>query len=270
METIRRYASCLPSLSDFEELQRQRTAATKYIKEHRQQNLLTVDQTRNPFISLLYCGECRHRLKTEHTPNTKTVCAYSCQGRFKYMLKSHLPFRIIRSQLMKQVQEKLQEEQMSLRPLYQIFQTTDQNCILSYLQEKYQTKIDELQSRTADCREKVQRIKRDLKKGILEEDTYQMQMERLQQISSQCNAERERLEVQYEEMTASFSSISYFEEMLHLDCSADIGSAALHRLIERIDIFEDLHIQLTMKYANHRLLLEHYIQEWLNHQPKEN
>lgn len=258
------------SLSDFEELQKQRTAATQSIKEHRQQNLLTVDQTQNPFIALLYCGECRHRLKTEHTPNTKTVCAYSCQGRFKYMLKSHLPFRITRSQLMKQVQEKLQEEQMSLRPLYQIFQTTDQNCILSYLQEKYQTKIDELQSRTADCREKVQRIKRDLKKGILEEDTYQMQMERLQQISSQCNAERERLEVQYEEMTASFSSISYFEEMLHLDCSADIGSAALHRLIERIDIFEDLHIQLTMKYANHRLLLEHYIQEWLNHQPKEN
>ena len=127
---------------------------------------------------------------------------------------------------------------MSLRLCTRSFRPLTRTVFSLICRKNIRQKIDELQSRTADCREKVQRIKRDLKKGILEEDTYQMQMERLQQISSQCNAERERLEVQYEEMTASFSSISYFEEMLHLDCSADIGSAALHRLIERIDILK--------------------------------
>lgn len=56
-----------------------------------------------------------------------------------------------------------------------------------------------------------------------------MQMERLQQISSQCNAERERLEVQYEEMTASFSSISYFEEMLHTPKQPSASSQGILR-----------------------------------------
>ena len=109
----------------------------------------------------------------------------------------------------------------------------------------------------------VTRAKQDYKNKLLEADVYQLQIEKLDMIRSVNSETQETLRAQLAELWHTLSpDNAWLSDFSDLSISGEVPSTTIHRLIQRIEVTENLSVTITLVHAEQRKKLQGYLDEW--------
>lgn len=223
----------------------------------------TVDNPKNPFRTILFCGECQHTMTPILSPDTGKAVAYTCKGHFKVQIAGHLSFTISREELMGQVSAQLQEQQATASEIRSILLSCPQEQLQARLIAPRTRELSSHQIRLDEIEELFRRSSQDRKRGILEKEIYQIQNEKLTYEKNALTEEIKFLSRQIEEIPTCLSIENpWLQDFDGQDFSGEITSSTLHQLIARIDVMTDKSAHLLLKNAYWMQRLISYIGEW--------
>lgn len=252
---------------DFAPLQAKRQAMhDKYYFEL--QNGLKTIERKYPFSRLVYCGECHHRMNL--LKGTDAPDALTCKGHFRREPIWHQPFSITVASLTDQVLDVLRKEQTETASMMREFEQAGEAQMFRFMENHYLKETDRLSALTNACTARKERADRDLGNGILDREIWQMQIDALTKELSSLHKESTFLQQKLLDIkNCEEFCPQVFREFANADFSEQLSSATLHRLVERIEIYNDQHIRVILRNGMHLQKLKDFLTEWQSLQEDE-
>ncbi len=238
----------------------------KYVQE-KENGLLTKERD-YPFIRLVYCGECRHQMQLiRDQGDTGTL---SCRGHFARKAVWHKPLSITVETLTEQVLQTLRGKQQEAVELTEKLEQVGSDLLFQRLREQCAAETDKLAQKATSNGMRKRQADCDLDSGILDGEIWQMQMLVLSEEQISLKKEYALLEERQQDIAdCERLCPQTLKALTDADLSAGLSSPTAHRLIDRIDIFGDMRILITLKNGMQLQKLKEYLAGWDKHPPNE-
>lgn len=234
----------------------------KLLSAGKQRMSLTVDAPENPFRYLLYCGACQHPM-TCKKDETGFVTAYQCIGRHHVKVHEHEGYSIQRDLLMRSVARQLLRQQKDAQKYLAQLEALPMDAVCSQLEQRRACLLRDLCQEAETIENSAARAKQDYKDKLLEEDIYQLQMEKLDMMRSVNSETQETLREQLAELRHILSpDNAWLRDFSDLSFPDEVPSTTIHRLTQRIEVTENLSVTITLVHAEQRKKLQGYLDEW--------
>lgn len=248
--------------SEYLQLQNYFAEKSEHFQATKTQNAKIRNNSYNPFHQLLYCGECGHCMSTIKKDNV-CVTDYRCKGHFLVQAAGHLAYTIERSVLMHDVQKQLIIQKKEACDLLSALSSMSVTTVIEQLTAKKSAEISLLNSKIIEIEEKLQRAEKDYRKGLLDDETHTLQIEKLKMEQSIIQDDIAFLNDQLSELHLCFSEENpWLTAFRSLEISDEIPSSVLHQLISRIEVFSDQHVVISYHLTEYKQKLIGYINEW--------
>lgn len=235
---------------------------SKLLSAGKQRMSITVDAPKNPFRYLLYCGACQYPM-TSKKDETGFVTAYQCIGRHHINVNEHEEYSIQRDLLMKSVARQLLRQQEDAQKYLAQLKALPMDVVCSQLEQRRAYLLRDLCQEAEAIENSAARAKQDYKDKLLEEDIYQLQMEKLDMMRSVNSESQETLREQLAELRHILSpDNAWLRDFSDLSFPDEVPSTTIHRLTQRIEVTENLSVTITLVHAEQRKKLQGYLDEW--------
>lgn len=235
---------------------------SKLLSAGKQQKSLTVDVPENPFRYLLYCGACQYPM-TGKKDETGFVTVYQCIGRHHIKVNEHEGYSIQRNLLMQTVARQLLRQQEDARKYLAQLEALPMDAVCSQLEQRRACLLRDLCQEAEAIENGAARAKQDYKDKLLEEDIYQLQMEKLDMMRSVNSETQETLREQLAELRHILSpDNAWLRDFSDLSFPDEVPSTTIHQLTQRIEVTESLSVTITLVHAEQRKKLQGYLDEW--------
>lgn len=228
----------------------------------RQENARKRDNPNNPFYKLLYCGECSHPLKSIRN-NENFANSYSCKGHFQVQAAGHLSFSVERSSLMASVRQQLSVQIDEANSLLFAIRKLPITEIQDKLEQKKRREIQTLKKQQEILFQKTHRAKKDHQHHILDEEIFNLQIEKLEMEQSVIQDELSILNEQLNELRSCFCEHNvWLAAFAGLRLDNEIPSNILNQLINRIEVFSDGRVTISYQHTDQKQKFIRYLEEW--------
>lgn len=216
----------------------------------------------NPFIGLLYCGECNRKLRMRKVDNNPYQWNYYCTGASTKKSPRHSSYQMNYLELKDIILYNLQ---------LQINLAVDIEAFLNRIsleEKKAQIKasrtatLRSLKAKLAGITNRKQRAFEDLSNQVLDVETYQLQSEKLDQEAHWLEGDISRAEKRLLEVDTYFTMdnewLRTFLSVRHME---SLDSRAIHLLIHKIEIWHDKQLHITYNFGDWMEKLQSCIRE---------
>lgn len=227
-------------------------------------------QIRNPYlflcsgvvVKIAYCGACQYPM-TGKKDETGFVTAYQCIGRHHINVNEHEGYSIQRDLLMKSVARQLLRQQEDAQKYLALLEALPMDAVCSQLEQRRACLLRDLCQEAEAIENGAARAKQDYKDKLLEEDIYQLQMEKLDMMRSVNSETQETLREQLAELRHILSpDNAWLRDFSDLSFPDEVPSTTIHQLTQRIEVTESLSVTITLVHAEQRKKLQGYLDEW--------
>lgn len=220
------------------------------------------DNYNNPFYKILFCGECNHQMNAIRNSEKYTI-EYHCKGHFLVQAAGHLSFSIKRTFLMEQVKKQLKSQKKEAINLLAALSSIPTTQAMECLESKKRNEISTLHEQHREIKEKLCRAENDHKKGLLDDETYNLQKEKLEMEETILCDDISFLHEQLSELSYCFSKENpWLCSLTALEIQDEIPSSTLHQLISRIEVYSDNRVVINYLLSDYKQKLIGYINEW--------
>ena len=234
----------------------------KTLSEGKRRCAETVDQVQNPFRYLLFCGECQYALVPEKDADGNAA-AYICTGQHRIQAVGHLSYSIKRTKVMTLVLKELRKEQAELRLLHKTLKALPTDSVCTAMEDAKRRILSDLSRQAEAAAEKIIRAQKDFKDGLLEQDIYHLQIEKLEMEKAIIQGSSAELQRQIDELRRVLSpDQQWICRFVALTIADEVPSSLLHQLIQRIDVFADQHIAVSYTHTEEKQKLIAFLEEW--------
>lgn len=235
----------------------------------RNEKARTYDNPKNPLYKLLFCGECNHPMRTVRN-SSGNVIEYHCKGHFQVQAAGHLSFSIQASFLIEQIKRQLQLQKNEAERLYSILASMPVDSAVGHLKSKKRYELSVLHQKETEIKQRMQRSEKDHHKKLLDDETYTLQIEKLEMELAILQDDISDLYEQINELENCLSKDNpWLSSFIALEIQDEVPSSTFHRLIRRIEVFSDKHITVHFLDSGHKQKLIRYINEWEHSKNKE-
>lgn len=171
-----------------------------------------MDQVQNPFRYLLFCGECQYALVPEKDADGNAA-AYICTGQHRIQALGHLGYSIKRTKVMTLVKEELRKEQAELRLLHKTLKALPTDSVCTAMEDAKRRILSNLSRQAEAATEKIIRAQKDFKAGLLEQDIYHLQIEKLEMEKAIMQGSSAELQQQIDELRRVLSPDQQYNQL---------------------------------------------------------
>ncbi len=219
----------------------------------------------HPFTGLVWCGECLHKVMLERFPGTRICSAYTCSGSFYRDRRSHMAYSVPVDTVTAQVLDALRAEQEQATQLAGTLDQIGMDTLFSWLITHYTDVFEGLKEQESALIKHRERIDKDKDAGILDPDTWAMQVRRMERENRDIQKKLHQAEQELSE--ARFCAASrkeILDDLIQADLSKVPKPDVTHQLLLRVEIFRDGSATITAANNRWRTKLAQYIEEWKN------
>lgn len=247
---------------EYEQLKEQDRIRLKSYKKNSQRRRMQEYNHTNPFNGILFCGECHRPMRLQKTGDKTSSWSYVCTGISNQKHAGHPRYSINFQKLLDIAIMNIQL-QINLAVEYESFlQNISSNEMQNKLKTNRTNTIRRLQSKLAGITNRKQRAFEDLNNQILEPDTYQLQVTRLDEEARWLQGDIERAKKRLQDVDQYFTlDNEWLQTFLKARYSKEIDSRAIHLLIHRVEIWQDEQIHITYNFGDWMMPLQSCIEE---------
>lgn len=215
------------------------------------QNRAQRDQTTSLFAGMVYCSECQRKMTLRKDLQNKHLSSFVCNGKSTRTHLGHPGFSINVGKLESIV---LYQLQLQLKMAIDADSFLKQLSMIEAqkkLKAKRQASLQMLVSKTAALSQKKKQAFEDLANGILDADTYRLQLQKLNQNIELLEHDIQMAKQRIDEIAQYFNPDNeWLKSFLNAKISPELNLEAVHLLISRIDVWANNHIQITFNYSD--------------------
>ncbi len=244
----------------FDQIQEQMAAHDEMIKTARRQSKLTTDNHVDPVKGILYCSFCHKKLLASKDPENSLVTEYSCKGHFHRQIVGHMRYSISRSYLLDEVKSALVTEQAHAFAIKKQLGDGNADEIAASLSSGFRMKLSSLQTAFHENQEQIIKLKQDFESGIVDDDIYQIESERLTKAGNSLETEIIMVTHELDEFPSCFQAAAeILDNLTHVDLSGTLRSQDIHLLAAQIQVSPEQKVSVVLNHAAQLKKLEDYM-----------
>lgn len=239
------------SHEDYKRLKEQITSAMKQQKEKKTRRQRQIQNQDNPLHGLVYCGECGRRMQLNKKGIDRYAWHFTCSGRENHSHIGHQPFSVEYGDLETQVLYNLQIQLKTAVDADTFLQHYSLKDAQARLKASRNASLQLLYSKQAALASKKKQAFEDLANKILDRETYQMQVHKLDQEAKWLAGDIDRAKERLKEVDAYLTPDNeWLRNFLSANISEELDSRAVHQLIDHIEVWHDRQILIVFNYAD--------------------
>lgn len=215
------------------------------------------------FSGLVICGNCRRYMSRQIDPKSGALKKYICNGIPNDMHIGHQPLQIDAGKLQNIVLISLQKQLALAIEIDSFLKRLSMEDAQKKLKAKRQAELQMLYSKQAAIQHRRQKAFEDLSDGILDKETYQMQIKKLEQETGWLEGDIARAQKRIDAVETYFTPDNkWLHAFLSANISPDLDSRAVHLLIKQVAVWHRDEIQITFHFSDWMQQMESCIREY--------
>ena len=241
-----------------EHLKTQTEKRNRCIKRNRRQ----IENPDNPFSTILFCGECGRPMRLMKTGDQDGQKYYKCSGVANRTHVGHPPFRMEFGKLKTIVLYNLQT-QLKLAIDADVFlKRLSPEDAQKKLKSRRFAALQMLYSKQSAITGKKQKAFEDLASGILDKETYSLQIAKLEKEAKWLEGDISRAKQRLTDVSTYFTPDNkWLHTFLNARISDELDSRAVHLLIQRIELWHDNQVRIVFGCTDWMYKLQNCIEE---------
>ncbi len=229
----------------------------------RSHSLMNSANYKDTFKGLVFCGNCRRYMSRQIDPKSGVLKKYICNGIPNRMHIGHQPLQIDAGKLQNIVLISLQKQLALAIEIDSFLKRLSMEDAQKKLKAKRQAELQMLYSKQAAIQHRRQKAFEDLSDGLLDKETYQMQIKKLDQETGWLEGDVARAKKRVDAVETYFTPDNkWLRIFLSANISPDLDSRAVHLLIKQVEVWHRDEIQITFYFSDWMQQLESCIREY--------
>lgn len=205
----------------------------------------------NPFSKLLFCGECRRQIRFQKNYANLNKSSYYCSGNSTYSHHSHAPLRMEYRKLLDIVRFHIQLQINAAIEIEDFLNRISLEETKKQLKLSRQNIVRNLTAKQAQIKNRKQRAYEDLSNHLLDQETYQLQKEKLDREAHWLEGDIARARQRVLDVDNYFTMDNeWLQTVLSVRYSEEIDSRVIHLLISKIEIYRENQIHIIYNCAD--------------------
>lgn len=216
----------------------------------------------NPFSKLLFCGECRRQIRFQKNYANLNKSSYYCSGNSTYSHHGHAPLRMEYRKLLDIVRFHIQLQINAAIEIEEFLNRISLEETKKQLKLSRQNIVRNLAAKQAQIKNRKQRAYEDLSNQLLDQETYQLQKEKLDREAHWLEGDISRARQRVLDVDHYFTMDNeWLQTVLSVRYSEEIDSRVIHLLISKIEIYRENQIHIVYNCADWMEKLQSCINE---------
>ncbi|MGE9889165.1 recombinase family protein [Mediterraneibacter faecis] len=205
----------------------------------------------NPFSKLLFCGECRRQIRFQKNYANLNKSSYYCSGNSTYSHHGHAPLRMEYRKLLDIVRFHIQLQINVAIEIEEFLNRISLEETKKQLKLSRQNIVRNLTAKQAQIKNRKQRAYEDLSNHLLDQETYQLQKEKLDREAHWLEGDIARARQRVLDVDHYFTMDNeWLQTVLSVRYSEEIDSRVIHLLISKIEIYRENQIHIIYNCAD--------------------
>lgn len=205
----------------------------------------------NPFSKLLFCGECRRQIRFQKNYANLNKSSYYCSGNSTYSHHGHKPLRMEYRKLLDIVRFHIQLQINTAIEIEDFLNRISLEETKKQLKLSRQNIVRNLTAKQAQIKNRKQRAYEDLSNHLLDQETYQLQKEKLDREAHWLEGDIARARQRVLDVDHYFTMDNeWLQTVLSVRYSEEIDSRVIHLLISKIEIYRENQIHIIYNCAD--------------------
>lgn len=239
------------SHEDHEQLKQRFAQSSAQFMEQRKRHLRQVRKRNDPLYGLVFCGECGRKMRLTRNGEERYQWQFTCSGKEDMAHIGHKPYAVSYGDLETQVLYNIQMQLKTAVDAEAFLRRFSLDEAQARLKASRNASLQMILSRQTAIAIREKKAFEDQANQILDRETYQMQVSKLEQEAKWVAGDIERAKKRLEEVDTYLTPDNdWLRGFLSAGISPDLDSRAVHQLIDHIEVWHDCRILIVFNYAD--------------------